>query len=108
MSSTVDARSSAPSASASTPQLGRLERVDPRLAWAEEARDFAPWLASGENLNYLAETLGLDLEPLEPEDGARCRAAVLCRDRRSGARVLVQGQVQRYEDLLQGEAPQHR
>lgn len=27
-------------------QLGRLERVDPRIYWSDEARDFTPWLGT--------------------------------------------------------------
>lgn len=43
--------------------LGRLERVDLRDVWAKEDRDFTPWLARPENLEVLADTLGLELEP---------------------------------------------
>ena len=42
------------------PQLGRLERVDLRAAWNHEARDFTPWLASGDNIRLLGDTLGID------------------------------------------------
>ena len=41
-------------------ELGRLERLDPRLVWANEARDFTPWLLEHEG--HLAEALGIDLE----------------------------------------------
>jgi hypothetical protein len=40
--------------------LGRLSRIDPRDVWKSESADFTPWLA--ENLDRLAEALGLDLE----------------------------------------------
>jgi Domain of unknown function (DUF4268) len=40
--------------------LGRLERVDPRLVWIHEAHDFTPWLLK--NGDRLAEALGIDLE----------------------------------------------
>ncbi len=39
--------------------LGKLERVELRQAWSNEASDFTPWLAEAENLNALADTLGL-------------------------------------------------
>lgn len=42
-----------------TSQLGKLEPVDPRKIWADEAQDFTPWLA--ENLDRLSEELGMDL-----------------------------------------------
>ena len=40
--------------------LGKLESVDLRGIWPDEAQNFTPWLA--ENLNLLSEELGLDLE----------------------------------------------
>lgn len=47
-------------------ELGRLERVDVRAYWPDEARDFTPWLA--ENIHLLNEAIGgLDLEVEEQE-----------------------------------------
>lgn len=46
-------------------QLGRLEKVNPREIWADEARDFTPWLK--ENIRAFSEALGLDLEITESE-----------------------------------------
>jgi hypothetical protein len=39
--------------------LSKLERVLLREAWKHEAGDFTPWLAEPENLNMLADALGL-------------------------------------------------
>ena len=39
--------------------IGALSTVDIREVWADEARDFTPWLA--ENADLLGEALGLDL-----------------------------------------------
>jgi len=41
-------------------RLGRLERLDPRIVWQNEATQFTPWLA--ENLKLLNEALGLETE----------------------------------------------
>jgi hypothetical protein len=40
--------------------LSRLEEMDPRDVWSDEARDFTPWLM--ENAQYLGEVLGIDVE----------------------------------------------
>jgi hypothetical protein len=42
--------------------LGRLESVDLRDVWEDEARDFTPWLAGETNLAVLGQTVGLELE----------------------------------------------
>ncbi len=39
--------------------LSKLERVPLREAWKHEASDFTPWLAENDNLNALADALGL-------------------------------------------------
>jgi len=42
--------------------LGRLNKVELRDFFENEARDFTPWLAEEENLELLSNTLGLDIE----------------------------------------------
>jgi len=41
------------------PHLGKLERVPLREVWKHEAGDFTPWLAEPDNLNTLADELGI-------------------------------------------------
>ncbi len=41
--------------------LAKLEEVDLREIWPDEARDFTPWLASEEGLKLLSEAVGADL-----------------------------------------------
>ena len=48
-----------------TPNLAKIERVDLREAWPNEARDFTPWLAA--NIAELGEALGMDLELQDTE-----------------------------------------
>lgn len=42
-----------------TKNLGTLTRVPLREAWKHEAGDFTPWLSRADNLNMLADALGL-------------------------------------------------
>jgi hypothetical protein len=52
----------------SPPPLSKLEQVPLREAWKHEARDFTPWLAEDNNLQALAEALGLsELELIASE-----------------------------------------
>ena len=47
-------------------KLGSLKEVkDLRSVWPHEALDFTPWLA--ENIDFLGETLGLDITVEETE-----------------------------------------
>lgn len=78
--------------------LGRLARVDLRATWADEARDFTPWLAESENLAVLSEALGLGCDGLELEAVERFvgpyRADILCRRTDDGAWALIENQLE--------------
>lgn len=47
--------------------IGRLESVDIREVWPDEARDFTPWLASSQGLELLGEAIKAELEIVETE-----------------------------------------
>ncbi len=75
--------------------LGRLEQVDLRNAWNNEATDFTPWLAAQENLELLGKAIGLELElEAHEKDIGRFRADILCKDTDSGNWVLVENQLE--------------
>ena len=76
--------------------LSRLQKVDLREVWADEAGDFTPWLAHEENLRLLGETVGLELELEGEEQGVwPFRADILCRDTAANRYVLIENQLER-------------
>lgn len=73
--------------------LGRLEKVDLRRVWADEARDFTPWLAREENIALLSDAIGLDLEVEETEKRVGSFAAdIVCRESGTEHQVLIESQ----------------
>ena len=61
--------------------FGRLERVDLRTIWTSEPAGFTPWLAQAENLEVLADTLGIELEfEAQEKEVGPFRADILCKD----------------------------
>lgn len=80
----------------SMPQLGRLEPVDLRTVWNNEATDFTPWLAREDNLAMLGETIGLELELTSVEEGVGpFRADIVCKDTATDTIVLIENQLER-------------
>jgi hypothetical protein len=85
-------------------EFGRLERVDPRLAWSTEAAHFTPWLAQTENLRLLSDTIGIELE-LEAQEKSvgPFRADILCKDTGTGNWVLIENQLERTDHTHLGQ-----
>lgn len=84
--------------------LGRLERVPLRQAWASEARDFTPWLATTENLQLLGEAVGMSLEVEAQEHSVGpFRADILCRNATDGSWVLIENQLERTDHSHLGQ-----
>lgn len=84
--------------------LGRLERVNLREVWENEAEDFTPWLAQDENIAILGEALGLELEVEAKEQWVGpFRADILCKDTATGNWVLVENQLERTDHTHLGQ-----
>jgi hypothetical protein len=75
--------------------LGKLERISLRKAWAHEAGEFTPWLAQADNLNLLAESLGLnELELVGTEHPVGdFKVDILCSD--NGGKVIIENQLEK-------------
>jgi hypothetical protein len=87
-----------------TPNLGRLERVDVRTVWINEAGAFTPWLAEEVNLALLGDAIGLELElEAKEKDVGPFRADILCKDLVNGAWVLIENQLERTDHTHLGQ-----
>ena len=77
------------------PNLGQLQRINLREAWKNEAADFTPWLAQPDNLNQLADTLGLsDLELVQTEyPVGDFKLDILCTD--DDGEIIIENQLEK-------------
>ena len=84
--------------------LGRLDRVPVREIWADEARDFTPWLAQPENIALLGEVVGMQLEvEAQEQNVGPFRADILCKDVTADSWVLVENQLERTDHTHLGQ-----
>jgi hypothetical protein len=87
-----------------TNNLGRLERVDLRKVWENEAGDFTPWLAQEENIALLGDTIGIDLEvEAQEKNVGPFRADILCKDTANDQWVLIENQLERTDHTHLGQ-----
>lgn len=85
-------------------ELGRLERVDLREIWKNEAGDFTPWLAQGDNLSLLGDTLNLNLELEGTEQSVGPYSAdIVCRDVATERIVLIENQLEKTDHTHLGQ-----
>ena len=76
--------------------LGRLEKVELRDFFKDEARDFTPWLAEENNLELLGETLGLDIELEDTEVRiGKFSADIVGLDRSSNRTIIIENQLEK-------------
>lgn len=75
---------------------GRLRQVELRHCWENEALDFTPWLAQGDNMRLTSESVGLDREVQQIEQSAGLfRADILCQDLIDEPVVSIENQLSR-------------
>ena len=78
--------------------LSKIKEIDLRDQWKNEATDFTPWLAQQENLNQLADALGIaPMEDVEREVAVGTFSAdICCVDRSSGSdkKVIIENQLE--------------
>jgi len=73
--------------------LGKLNKVDIRNYWKDEARDFTPWMAKPENLQLLADTLDIDIELEETEVNVGSFKADILAHETHGRKIIIENQL---------------
>ena len=74
-------------------EFGKLEVLDLRTAWANEATNFTPWLA--DNIQVVGDILGLELELREREASVGAFSCDLhATDMASGRAVIIENQLE--------------
>lgn len=85
-------------------QLGRLEQVNVRDYWKNEAYDFTPWLAQPENLELLGDTIGIELEYIATEKAVGPFSAdILCKNTATDEWVLIENQLEKTDHSHLGQ-----
>ena len=75
-------------------ELGRLDPVDLRKAWDNEARNFTPWIASVDGSQLLGDALQMELEVVKTEvPVGDYKADILCEDASNGSKVVIENQL---------------
>lgn len=75
------------------PKLARLTRLDPKVVWQHEARDFTPWLA--DNIALLNDALGLEIEFTQREVSVGDFAVdIFGKEVGSGREVIIENQLE--------------
>ncbi|GAB0481646.1 DUF4268 domain-containing protein [Alistipes indistinctus] len=84
--------------------LGKLEKIDPRGYWKNEARDFTPWLAEDDNIAFLSESVVMDLEVIRQEERVGSfNADILCMDRVTNKYVVIENQLEKTDHSHLGQ-----
>ena len=84
--------------------LGKLEKVDLKTIWENEAYNFTPWLAQKENLELLGDTIGIELElEAQEKNVGPFRADILCKNTSDESLILIENQLERTDHKHLGQ-----
>ena len=73
--------------------LGKINKVDLRTIFADEAREFTPWLI--ENIGMLSEKIGIDIANAKKEDGVGDFSVdITAEDENTGEKIIIENQLE--------------
>lgn len=85
-------------------KLARLEKVELRDQWKDEAKDFTPWLAEPDNIELLGEAIGMELEVIAKEEKVGSFSAdILCKDIVTNRNVVIENQLEQTDHSHLGQ-----
>ncbi len=88
-----------------TIQIGEIEEVDLRQAFAHESATFTPWLAKPDNLQRLGDVVGLRLEAVSVEASTGTfRTDIVARNQEDDGLVIIENQFSRSDHDHLGKA----
>jgi hypothetical protein len=73
--------------------IGKMERVDLREVWKNEARDFTSWLF--DNIDILGDELNVSITPIEKEKRVGSFSADILAESEEGDPILIENQLQK-------------
>ena len=75
--------------------LGKLEQVDLRSVWENEASNFTTWMAEDENLSLLSDEIGIDIKVIQTEaDVGKFNVDILAEEENTGRKIIIENQLE--------------
>lgn len=75
--------------------LGKLEKINIREIWKNEATDFTKWLATEENLSALGDEIGIGISLIKTEAGVGAFSAdILAEEENTGRKIVIENQLE--------------
>ena len=75
--------------------LGKIEQVDLRKIWKHEALDFTNWLAEADNIQTLANKIGIDIQVIKTEANVGSFSAdILAEETNTGKKIIIENQLE--------------
>ena len=76
--------------------LGKLEKIDLREIWKNEALDFTNWLAKEKNMSLLSDEIGIEIQLIKTEANVGGFSAdILAEEENTGRKIIIENQLEK-------------